>query len=72
MARTEQALTLSAPDISCAHCVATIESSLGSLDGVRNVRASAETKTVTLEIDPDRTSEQQVRKALDDAGYPAT
>ena len=72
MASRDQTLTLTAPDISCAHCVASIESSLGELKGVRSVQASAETKIVTVELDPDRTSEQQVREALDEAGYPAS
>ena len=72
MSVKEQTLILTAPDISCAHCVATIVGSLGALNGIRNVQASFETKTVTLEIDPGRTSEEQIRAALDDAGYPAS
>ncbi|CAA9560554.1 MAG: hypothetical protein AVDCRST_MAG49-2516 [uncultured Thermomicrobiales bacterium] len=67
---TEQA-TLTAPDISCGHCVATVQTALGTLDGVRRAEADATTKQVLVEFDPDRVSEARIREVLDEAGYPA-
>ncbi len=37
MSSTIERATLTAPDISCSHCVATINKALGALDGVRRV-----------------------------------
>ena len=41
--------TFQVPNISCNHCVMTIQRELGELEGVANVSADAETKTVTVE-----------------------
>ena len=34
MSTTIERATLTAPDISCGHCVATIEEAVGALDGI--------------------------------------
>ena len=70
MSSTIQHLTLTAPDISCAHCERTIHQAIGSLDGVRSVEASAATKQVVVEFDPARVSPAQIEATLDEAGYP--
>lgn len=63
-------VTLVAPDISCGHCVQTVQSTLGKLDGVSNVTASAETKEVVLDFDSGKISLGQIEAMLDEAGYP--
>ena len=68
-ARIEQA-TLTAPDISCGHCVATVKAAVGGLEGVSRVEADATTKRVDVAFDPSRVSLAQIEAALDDAGYP--
>ncbi len=65
-------LTLTAPDISCDHCVAFVEKTLGNLVGVNTVKADSGTKIVTVNIDPAGVTETQIREALDEAGYPAS
>lgn len=70
MSRTLQDITLVAPDISCAHCVATIKRSVGDLDGVENVDVDPETKRVEIRFDPGRVSLAQIEATLDDEGYP--
>jgi copper chaperone len=65
----EQA-TLTAPDISCGHCVATVKKAVGTLDGVRQVDADAATKRVVVAFDPSRVSLARIEIALDEAGYP--
>lgn len=72
MTADNQQLTLTAPDISCGHCVATVQAAVGALDGVERVRADAETKRVEVRFDPARVSRPQIEAALDEAGYPAT
>jgi copper chaperone len=70
MNSTANQVTLVAPDISCAHCVATIENEVGSLPGVDRVQVDAGTKQVTVAFDPARVSLDQIEATLDEAGYP--
>lgn len=64
-----QEIVLSVPDISCEHCVKTINGALGVLPGVEAVSTDIPTKSVTLRYDPARLSMQQIESTLDDAGY---
>jgi len=68
---TNERITLTAPDISCGHCVQTVETSLGQVEGVSSVKASADTKQIDLEFDPSKVSLDQVTAVLAEAGYPA-
>lgn len=65
-----QEATLTAPDISCGHCVATVQGAVGALDGIERVQANADTKQVAVAFDPARVSLPQIEAALDEAGYP--
>jgi len=67
---TLQDMTLVAPDISCAHCVATIKRSVGDLDGVEHVDVDMETKRIAIRFDPSRVSLDRIEATLDDEGYP--
>ena len=67
---TSEHATLLAPDISCGHCVGTVQSTLGSLAGVSSVSASAETKLVDVEFDPAVVTVDTISEALKEAGYP--
>jgi copper chaperone len=60
---------LSVPDISCEHCVKTINGTLGTLPGVEAVSTDIPTKSVRLRYDNDQLSMEQIEAALDDAGY---
>lgn len=64
-----QEQVLSVPDISCEHCVQTINKALGALPGVESVRTDIPTKTVTLKYDPGQVSMDNIEATLDDAGY---
>jgi copper chaperone CopZ len=63
-------LTVKAPDISCSHCVHTIQSEVGELAGVQQVVANEQTKLVTITYDQPAT-EQQIKEMLAEIGYPA-
>ena len=58
------------PNISCGHCVATIERELGEVAGVAGVRASLDTKQVTVDSD-DQAVLSRVEEMLKEIGYPA-
>ncbi len=62
--------TLTAPDISCGHCVATIKQTLGALPGISTVDANEATKRIDVGFDPNQVSLTQIEAALDEAGYP--
>jgi copper chaperone len=68
MAETQE-IVLSVPDVSCEHCVRTINGSLGALKGVEAVNTDISTKTVQLRYDPSSVSLAQIEATLDDAGY---
>lgn len=64
------AKTYSVPNISCGHCVMTIERELGELEGVSNVKADADTKSVTVTWDAPA-SEDGIKALLAEINYPA-
>jgi len=63
-------LTLNVPNISCGHCVHTIQSELSDLDGVEKVVASSDTKQVTVTFDPPA-DETKIKSLLTEINYPA-
>ena len=64
-----QDITLSVPDVSCEHCVKTINGARGALPGVETVSTDIPTKTVRLRYDALRLSLEQIETTLDDEGY---
>jgi len=70
MASMMEHVTLTAPDISCGHCVATVKEAVGALAGVASVEADPSSKRVEIDFDPGRVSLTEIEAALDEAGYP--
>ena len=70
MSSTIEQATLTAPDISCGHCVATVTKAVGGLKGVTSVSADEQTKQVRVEYDPAQVSLAQIRATLDEEGSP--
>jgi len=64
-----QEVTLSVPDVSCEHCVKTVNGALGTLPGVEAVNTDIPTKSVHFRYDPGQVSLQKIEEVLDDAGY---
>jgi len=63
-------ITVVSPEISCAHCVMTVEKAVGALEGVSSVKANADTKQIDLAFDPQVVTLDRIAAVLDDAGYP--
>ena len=63
-------VTYSVPNISCNHCVHTIQSEVAELAGVNDVQADAESKTVKITFVPPA-SEAQIKSLLAEINYPA-
>ena len=70
MSTTMEEVTLNVPDISCGHCVATVQETIGQLAGVASVSANEQTKQVQLSFDANRITLAQIETTLDDVGYP--
>lgn len=62
-------ITLNVPDMSCGHCIKTIEGAVKDLDAAASIRADLNGKTVTVES---RAPAKDISRALDAAGYPNT
>ncbi len=62
-------VTYSIPNISCGHCVHTIQSEVGELAGVKSVVANVETKKATITFEPPAT-EEQIVSLLKSIDYP--
>lgn len=62
-------VTLSVPDISCAHCKNSIEGALSPLDGVEEATVSISDRNVSITFDPDRTDLDTIVEAIDGQGY---
>jgi copper chaperone len=62
-------ITLSVPDVSCEHCVKTVNGALGALPGVDAVNVDLTSKTVSLRYEPDQVTLERIEETLDDAGY---
>lgn len=63
-------VTLTAPDISCDHCIATIRKAVSKLAGVQFVGGNPQTKQVTIRYDPSVVELTAIEKAMEEEGYP--
>lgn len=62
-------VTYTIPNISCGHCVHTIQSELSELVGVLSVKADQEARTATIEFS-DPASEAGIKQLLAEINYP--
>ena len=62
--------TVDVPNISCGHCVMTIEREVGELAGVAGVKAEQGTKKVTVSWDPDATDWSAIEDLMKEINYP--
>ena len=62
-------VTYNIPNISCGHCVHTIQMEVADLAGVESVEANADTKTATVTFG-DPTNEEAIKSLLVEINYP--
>jgi len=63
-------VTLTAPDISCDHCIAAIRRALSNLPGVQFLDGNPQTKQVTIRYDPSVVQLTAIERAMEEEGYP--
>jgi copper chaperone len=61
--------TFNVPEMSCGHCKAAIEGELNKLSGVEYSNADLEEGSVKVSYEEVRVSEEQLKNAIEDAGY---
>jgi len=59
----------SVPNISCGHCVHTIQTEVADLAGVKSVKADANSKAVEIIFDTPAT-EEKIKQLLAEINYP--
>ena len=57
------------PDISCSGCVRGVTKALDALEGVEVVNGDADTKNVRVHYRPDKVGVDQIRSAMEEAGF---
>jgi len=62
---------LNLPDMDCDHCVMTVTNAAKELPGVEDVKVNLADKQAEIRYDAAKVSEQQIRAAIEEAGYPA-
>jgi copper ion binding protein len=62
-------VTYTVPNISCKHCVHTIQTEISDLEGVRTVNADLDSKKVTVLFDPPVTAEE-IENLMTEINYP--
>ena len=58
-------------NMSCEHCVRTIETELSEIDGVHSVKADLNNKSVSIEWDKPAAWDE-IKATLDEINYPPT
>lgn len=61
--------TLNVEGMSCAHCKAAVEEELNKLSGVEHSNADPERRTVEVRYDEARVAEDDLKGAVEEAGY---
>ena len=62
-------VTYSIPNISCTHCVHTVKTEIGEIQGVSLVEADAVSKQATVTFNPPAT-EEEIKSVLNEINYP--
>jgi Cd2+/Zn2+-exporting ATPase len=67
--RRELSVRLTVPEMDCPSCAQKVDKSLQRLDGVVDAALQPTTGTATVTYDPDRVTEADVVRAIENAGY---
>lgn len=67
-----QEITLTAPDISCGHCVSSIQEAITALPEVEFITGNPDTKTIVLRYNPAVTPISKITAVMEEEGYPVT
>jgi len=63
-------VTFQAEDISCDHCIGTIEKAVSKLSGVRFISGDPDSKEVKIDYDSAVVKIEEIQEAMEEEGYP--
>ena len=55
--------------MSCMHCVKSIQSSVGALNGIEKVEVSLPNKTVSITLNPEKIKDSEIISVIEEEGY---
>jgi copper chaperone CopZ len=64
--------TVTVPNLSCGHCVATVQREVGEMVGVSDVNADLATKQVTVSWDEEAIEWARIEGLMKEINYPPT
>ena len=62
-------ITLNVQGMSCGHCVNAVESNVGKLDGVEQVKVHLDAGKVDVSFDNEKVTVAEIKETIDDQGY---
>ncbi|GGA29125.1 copper chaperone CopZ [Psychrobacillus lasiicapitis] len=62
-------ITLNVQGMSCGHCVNAVESNVGKLDGVEQVKVHLDAGRVDVSFDNEKVTVAKIKETIDDQGY---
>lgn len=62
-------VTLNVQGMSCGHCVNAVESNVGKIDGVEQVKVNLESGKVDVLFDNKKVTVEKIKDTIDDQGY---
>lgn len=66
-----ETIVLNVKGMSCGHCQAAVEGELGKLPGVESASVDLDGGTVKVSYAPDKVTVNQLKEAVEEAGYEA-
>jgi len=69
---TTKRATLQAPDISCDHCIKTIQEAVEKVPGVKFVSGDPGQQSVVVDYDADSVEITAIEQAMEEEGYPVS
>ncbi len=67
-----QTVSLGVSGMTCGGCVRSVTNVLKGLEGVAKAEVSVEQKRATVDYDPGKVNVEQLKRAIEDAGYEVT
>lgn len=64
-----QNVTLKVQGMSCGHCVKAVESSVGELKGIENVKVNLDQAEAIVSFDEAQVSLEDIKETIEDQGY---
>lgn len=69
MSEAAETIELKIEGMDCGHCVKTIETAVGGLPGVEEIKVSLTSNSAVIRLFPDKISRDAIVETIEDAGF---